>query len=115
MHQTTLRQMLRVSIFSGSERSKTGQKQGGSCKEESAVRNSSYHPLLGCVAPTVLTRLLWKTQLCSALMCVEGGTQIDDNWEMHICTSPDGNAAPVCWINRSLGTSAFVRVTQIQN
>ena len=83
-------------------------------KAKGAVRDSSCLPLSGCVAPIVLIKLLWKVQLCSARVRVEGH-KLMLYWEMHICTSPAGNTAPVCWVNMSSGTAAFARVTQVQN
>lgn len=117
MHQTTLKQTFWVSIFSGSEKSRMGQRaevRRVTCKAKGTVRESSYLPLSGCVAPIVLIKLLWKIQLCSAHVRV-GGHKLMLYWEMHTCTIPAGNATPVCWANMSSGTTAFARVTQVQN
>lgn len=73
MHQQ-LRQTFWVSIFSGSERSRTIQRPetGRLTQAKGTVRDSSYLLLSGCIAPIALIILLWEIQLCFACVCVEG-------------------------------------------
>lgn len=76
------------------------------CKAKGTVRDSSYLLLSGCVPSRVLIKLLWQIRLCSARVHAEGH-KLTLYWELHVCTSPASNAAPVCWVNRSSGTAAF--------